>query len=552
MARLVPSCLAAFAMFALLPSSSAAADAESAGEIVVMRHGGLTRAEQARAGVVPERTLPIAGVQVVTTAGDDRADALAVLRADPDVAWAEPNRPRHVTAERLGGLLWGLQNTGQSVWWQRGTPDADIDAPEAWALSRGAGVTVGVVDTGIDLGHPDLLGHIVAGYDFVEDDDQAQDGFGHGTHVAGTIAAAENGIGVVGVAPDALVMPLRVLDSSGSGNSSDVASAFAYAGARGVRIVNASLGSSQPSMAERQAIRDYPGTLFVVAAGNRGADNDGASREYPCTYDEPNVLCVGATDSSDDPASFSNYGATTVDLFAPGAITVSTYPRGMSSVLDRYFGTGDGYEIMEGTSMASPHAAGAAALTAALRPDWGPAQIKAALLDGADRLAGLAGISVTGARLNAASAAQIAAGVSGAPGGSQGSLGPAISNGGADGGGVKASDPSPPSTVRPVLSGLRIAGSPRVCRRTGCQARTATLSFQLAAAADVSVRLERRRCGRTRCSWRRAGTSTRHATAGRNAWAVGSRLAGLRLRRGSWRVTLATSAGAAQRSFRVR
>jgi subtilisin family serine protease len=550
MARVVSSFLAALAACVLLPATATAEDAVS-DEIIVMRQGGLTPAEQARAGVVPERRLPIAGVEVVT-APDDRADALAVLRADKDVAWAEPNRPRHATAERLGGLLWGFQNTGQSVWFQRGSADADIDAPEAWTLSRGAGVTVAVVDTGVDLGHPDLLAHLVAGRDFVEDDDQPQDGYGHGTHVAGTIAAVENGTGVVGVAPDALLMPLRVLDSTGTGNSADVAAAFAFAGARGVRVVNASLGSTSPSQVERTAIRAYPGTLFVVAAGNRGADNDGAAREYPCTYDEPNVLCIGATDSRDARASFSNYGAASVDLFAPGTITVSTYPRGMATMLDRYFATGDGYEIMEGTSMAAPHAAGAAALAAALRPDWGPGQIKAALMDGADRLPSLNGVSLTGARLNAATTAQIAAGVRGNPAGSQGPLGPAVSEGGADTGDVKSSDPATAPAPNPTLSELRITGTPRVCRRTGCQARTAALSFLLAADADVTVRLDRRRCGRTRCTWRRSGKRTRRSAAGRNVWAVGTRLAGMRLARGTWRVTLATAAGASQKTFRVR
>ena len=165
-------------------------------------------------------------------------------------------------------------------------------------------VTVAVADTGVDPGHPDLAGRIVPGYDFVDDDTDPQDGHGHGTHVAGTIAAAENGAGVIGVAPEALVMPLRVLDDNGGGNSADVAAAFAYAGDRGVRVVNASLGSPYPSLVERRAIHEHPGTLYVVAAGNGGPDgvgddNDGATREYPCAHDEPNLICVGATDSDD-------------------------------------------------------------------------------------------------------------------------------------------------------------------------------------------------------------------------------------------------------------
>ena len=369
--RLLTACLAALCALVLLPATAGASVND---EIVVLRDGGLTRAERADAGVRADRTLPIAGVEVVSTDGD-RDDAIAALNDDPDVVWAEPNQPRLVSAESLGGLLWGLHNTGQSVWWRRGTRDADIDAPQAWAYSRGAGVIVGVADTGVDFAHPDLAGHIVPGYDFVGDDTNPQDGHGHGTHVAGTVAAAENGVGVVGVAPQALVMPLRVLDDNGAGNSADVAAAFAYAGERGVRVVNASLGSPYPSQAERRAIREHPDTLFVVAAGNGGPDgvgddNDDDTREYPCAHEEPNLICVGATDANDARASFSNYGTTSVDLLAPGQDIVSDWVGGHPTVLDQYFGVGAGFEIMQGTSMASPHVAGAAALAAALQPGW--------------------------------------------------------------------------------------------------------------------------------------------------------------------------------------
>ena len=176
---------------------------------------------------------------------------------------------------------------------------------------------------------------------------------------------------MVGVAPQALVMPLRVLDDNGGGNSADVAAAFAYAGERGVRVVNASLGSPYPSQAERRAIREHPSTLFVVAAGNGGPDgigddNDDDTREYPCAHEEPNLICVGATDANDARAAFSNYGTTSVDLLAPGQDIVSDWVGGHQTVLDQYFGVGAGFEIMQGTSMASPHVAGAAALAAAL------------------------------------------------------------------------------------------------------------------------------------------------------------------------------------------
>ena len=198
------------------------------------------------------------------------------------------------------------------------------------------------------------------------------DGNGHGTHVAGTIAAAENGRGVVGVAPQASIMPIRALDDSGRGSSADSAAGFAYAADHGAKIVNASIGSSDFSYAEMTAIRDHPGTLYVVAAGNDGRDTD-AQPSYPCAYDLPNILCVGASDQSDRPASFSNHGAATVDLYAPGVAVLSTFKA-------------SSYAYMSGTSMATPHAAGAAALLLARAPSLAADALRRTLMDSADRV----------------------------------------------------------------------------------------------------------------------------------------------------------------------
>ena len=549
------SCACALALALLVLPAPASADVGD--EIVVARDGGLTRSERVHAGVSSERTLPLDGVAVVSTAGD-RGAALAALRADPDVEWAEPNRPRRLSAEPLGDLLWGLHNRGQSVWATSGSADADVDAPQAWGVSMGEGATVAIVDTGIDAGHPDLAGRIVPGFDFVDEDLDPQDGHGHGTHVAGTAAAGLDGGGVVGVAPRAAVMPLRVLDASGNGSSADVAAAFAYAGDRGVRVVNASLGSPYPSLAERRAIESHPGTLYVVAAGNGGGDfagddvDAGGAREWPCAESAPNLVCVGATGPTDARSPFSNFGAASVDLFAPGENIVSDWLRGRPTVLHQVLGTGDGFEIMQGTSMAAPHVAGAAALAAALQPGWNGAQLKAALLAGADPRPGLAGLAVSGARLNAAGTARIAAGRSPAPDGPEPEwlLADMAPPGAAPAAGAPA---QAARAARPRISGLRIDGRPRACRRrTGCQARTAALSFRLAAEADVKVRLERRACVRTTCRWRRAGARTRRAAAGRTRWLMTRSLLGIALQQGSWRVTLATSAGRADRTFRVR
>ncbi len=395
------------AIAALLGTLVLASPAHAADRIVLKREAGLSSTERgglrAVAGVRLDHLVRIDGVEVVHAEPGERAEALAALRAHPDVVWAEPDRRVTATREPLQSQLWGLENLAQNVGGVRGTIDDDIDAPEAWAVTRGAGVTVAVVDSGADPGHPDLAARMLPGLDWVEGDTDPDDLEGHGTHVAGTVAAADNGDGVVGVAPQAAVLPLRVLDADGAGWSSDVAAAFDYAGDQGVRIVNASLGADQPTLAERQAIQDHPNTLYVVAAGNDEVNVE-VTPHYPCSYPEANVLCVGATDQDDALAGFSNYGATSVDLFAPGVDIVSDYPRARSTILDNWYETGDGYEIMNGTSMAAPHVSGAAALVAAAHPGYGAADIKADLMNSADPVVSLTGKGVIAGRLNAARA----------------------------------------------------------------------------------------------------------------------------------------------------
>lgn len=620
--------------------------AQAADRIVIKRRAGLTTAERADlradADVTLLETLPITGVEVVRPEDGHGARALAELRRDPDVVWAEADRRRSAAADPLTGLLWGLNNTAQSVWGSRGTADADIDAPEAWTVSRGAGTTVAVVDTGIDAGNPDLAAQILPGWDWVGDDATPNDGNGHGTHVAGTIAAADNSAGLVGVAPAAKIIPLRVLDSSGSGWGSDVAAAFDWAGDRGVRVVNASLGADGITTAEQQAIHDHPNTLYVVAAGNDGADVD-TTPSYPCAYPEANVLCVGATDSHDAMATFSNYGATGVDLFAPGVNIVSTWPRTFQSDLNDIFETGAGYEVLQGTSMATPHAAGAAALVASAHPAFSAAQIKAALTGAVDPVAALAGKSVTGGRLNAARALGLdpappsdvtrpvaPSGLSAVAGitsvtldwadhadpdlagyrvyrralsgrwqavpvasttASEAVIG-VLTGGTSVTFGVTAVDaagnesvvstgttatplsapvveptpattpaptptptPTPTSTPTPkpptstpttpvvtpapaALASLHISG------RVVLGHRRATLSFRASAATTITVTLRR--------SGRAAGKTAVRVPAGLSRWRIARSVAGLRLRRGSYRLTLTAPAGATTVAFRVR
>ena len=360
---------------------------------------------------------------------------IALLEANPEVEYAEPNYIRTIEAlatstDQYADLLWALDNTAQEVDGYIGTNDADVDAPEAWALSKGKDVVVAVIDTGIDYTHPDLIHNMwdgsgctiggispvdgcVHGYDFYstgsttdeKDNDPASSSptERHGTHVAGIIAAEMgNGIGTIGIAPRAKIMALRV--GSTTLSSSAIVEAIDFAIENGATVINASYSGPEASDFEREAMVRFEneGGIFVAAAANYGNDIE-LVPAFPASYDLDSVIAVTATDSDDGLAWFSNYGAVSVDLGAPGVDIYSTVPSGS-------------YAFLSGTSMAAPLVTGTVALIRSARPDLQPNDIKAAILDNdGDAPISLAGKTVSEKRLNAHKALIAVSATSSAP-----------------------------------------------------------------------------------------------------------------------------------------
>ncbi|MFA5506383.1 MAG: S8 family peptidase [Vulcanimicrobiota bacterium] len=362
-------------------------------------------------------------------AGISVPEAMAAMAKDDRVAFAEPNnryglpeviegdapqtQGQGITNDPQVGQLYGLHNTGQTG----GKADADIDAPEAWATHTGrnqasGGTLLAVIDTGIDYNHPDLKDNVwtnpgeipgdgidndgngviddVHGYNAFANTGDPMDGHSHGTHCAGTIAAkGNNGIGVAGVNHDANLMGVKIFNDAGSTNVAAIVRGIQYATKMGARITSNSWGGGASNKGIEQAFADSS-ALHIMAAGNSGSNND-ARPHYPSSYEGDHIIAVAATDHNDNLARFSCYGATSVDIAAPGVNILSTV-------------NGGGYKSYSGTSMATPHVAGAALLVADANPGINNADLRERLLGSADAKDQLAGKVVTGGRLNVAGA----------------------------------------------------------------------------------------------------------------------------------------------------
>jgi len=337
--------------------------------------------------------------------------AVSALRKYRSVAFAEPNYMLHASTvpnDPDFAQLWGLNDTGQTVNGVAGTPGADINAAQAWSISTGSkSIVVGIVDSGIDYTHPDLAPNIYTstvaigpcpvgthGYNAIANSCDPMDDNNHGTHVAGTIGAVgNNALGVSGVNWSVTLMGLKFLDSTGSGTVANAIAAIDFAvqakvAGVNVRVLNASWGGQSFSQALLDEINKAGANdiLFVAAAGNNASNND-VTPTYPASYGAATEIAVAATNQSDNLAPFSNYGANTVDLGAPGTNILSTV-------------IGSAYAYASGTSMATPHVSGAAALILSRTPTLTAAQLKSAVTGSIDLDPALSGKTRTGGRLN--------------------------------------------------------------------------------------------------------------------------------------------------------
>lgn len=358
--------LAAIALACALVSGGTAAGDTLARVSYVVRVAPGVSVEDAAAA------LASAGARVTGTIGPLRlleveaSPALArVLRDGGRVAWMHRERLVHPTGVRPNDPLYHHQ-------W----PLQKMRAVQGWRVEsgKGAGVVVAVVDTGVDYSHPDLQNRMVAGFDFVNADDDPADDHGHGTHVAGIVAAEpDNGKGIAGVSWGASIMPLKVCPPEGGCGSFEVAAAIAYAVQGGAKVVNLSLagagGGCPTEFQLAAALAGARDVLLVAGAGNSAGDGNPVM--YPAACE--GFVGVGATAPDDRWAPFSEHGEY-VDLTAPGVAVPSTLPPGLNTMTDS--SSTPGYGPADGTSMAAPHVAGLAALLFAAHPEWTPLEVE--------------------------------------------------------------------------------------------------------------------------------------------------------------------------------
>lgn len=392
------------------------------GEFVVKLKPGMMRISaqtlsQQLKGFVTQKISGQNVVVVKKAVFETNDSAIKALNENPMVEIAEPNyiyKINKAPTDPLYVQTWGLSNVGQAdPKNQVGVAGVDINAERAWEIQTGTREKIiAVIDTGIDWSHPDLAENMwvneaeqngkagvdddnngvvddIYGYNAITGTGNAKDDQGHGSHCAGTIGArANNGIGVAGVNWNVRMMAVKFLDAGGSGSLADAIKAIDYATKMGAHVMSNSWGGGGFSQTLMDAIKrsNEAGAIFIAAAGNEYNNND-SSPTYPSTYQVENVMSVAAIDNRGAKADFSNYGKKTVHLGAPGVNVMST--------------TGGSYKSFSGTSMATPHVAGVAALLWANEPNLTAAQVKERLIATVRPLASMKGKTRTGGMVDA-------------------------------------------------------------------------------------------------------------------------------------------------------
>lgn len=377
------------AITSAVPGSAAPEPSHIAGQIMVK-----FRDNAAAAGVLRQHGLSegagigSTGALLIKVPAGKEQQLIDALSRNPNVEYAEPDEVVTVAAADPDYFprQYALQNTGQAIYntadklvMAEGTPDADVDAVEAWVKTTGAGIRVAVLDTGVTTDNDDISANVVARENFsdaVPPADDKVDYYGHGTHVAGIIAATKDAAGVSGVCPDCDILDGKVLNDQGSGSTSNIANGISWAVKKNAQVINMSLGQRVSSRTLEIAVNNAwkAGVVIVAAAGNAGTQ----AKIYPGAY--PNVIAVAATDNRNVKASFSTYGKW-VDVAAPGVNVYSTFPKHPFALSGR----SEGYDTASGTSMASPIVAGVAALVWSTTPaGTGNASVRAKVESSAD------------------------------------------------------------------------------------------------------------------------------------------------------------------------
>lgn len=353
-----------------VPGSAAPESSPVVGQIMVKFRddGGAARVLRQH-GLSEGPGIGSTGAHLIQVPAGKELHLIEALSRNPAVEYAEPDEPvTAATADPYFDRQYALQNTGQSftntkgdIFVAGGKVDADVDAVEAWTVTTGSGIKVAVLDSGVASDNPDIAPKVAARANYSSSatktgDPIAQDYYGHGTHVAGIVAAAHNTAGVAGVCPGCTVLAGKVLSDSGVGSSSGLANGIDWAVSNGAKVINMSLGVRASRTLETAVNNAWnAGVVLVAAAGNGGNQ----TKIYPGAY--PNVIAVAATDNSDVKASFSTYGASWVDVAAPGVNVYSTFPNHPFALAGPN-NRSQGYDVGNGTSMSAPIVAATAAL----------------------------------------------------------------------------------------------------------------------------------------------------------------------------------------------